>query len=348
MSHILKYRLRLRRRQRGLTLIELLVAALVTTIAISIAWTAVISIWDMSAVAEARTARQVELNQSLDFLTNELRLARAVNSHSGLIANGTTVTVEDVVRSTGLNLTQLGPYETIALYLERPTQSAAPAICPAGGPNAGAPPPFPSDYDAVVYDLRPSPQGWLGPRSLIRYGRIPDAGGTINPCSLPISSDTMADALALSGNSSPPVCNGTLTGGSGFYVCTENGKTSLELQSTLIQAATKKVASSVTSRLRPISPKELSSTSCANEGGLASVNGLNPTTVYFLNKTANPLRIYWLDYGGVRRNYFDLPAQSGYNQSTFVTHPWVVTDANTSACLGIYMPDRQPSAAIVQ
>jgi hypothetical protein len=243
----------------GFTLTEFLVGSLITSVVILVAWSGLIAVMDMSRAAEARTARQTELYKALDFMTAELRLARSINATEDLQADGLSVSVADVVTSSGLDLSRLGDYGTIALYVERPTSEMIPAICPVGGPNAGAAPLEPADYDRVVYDIRPSPSAWLSPRILMRYGRVPAADGTVNPCSIPISSDPMADAL--SATAAKPACTGVVSGEGGFHACVDGQQANLYFQSDVTKTETKSVGSSVASRLSTVNlPTEISLT----------------------------------------------------------------------------------------
>jgi uncharacterized protein (TIGR03067 family) len=67
---------------------------------------------------------------------------------------------------------------------------------------------------------------------------------------------------------------------------------------------------------------------------------LFPTPIGFQNNAAGIRKVYWLDKNGERRLYLDLkPGESG-DIGTYLTHPWVVTDADGSA-LGLYYPDGQ-------
>jgi hypothetical protein len=239
-------------------LVELLVAALLTSVVILVAWSGLIAVMNMSQAAEARTARQSEVYKALDFMTNEIRMAHSINATATLKADGTTVSVADVVTSSGLNLASLGGYGTVSLYLERPTSDNIPAICPAGGPNAGAAPPAPADYDRIVYDIRPSPSSWLSPRILMRYGRVPMADGSINPCSSPIANDPMVDAL--SATATPPNCSGVLSGNGGFYACVQGNQADLYFQSDITKTETKRIGSTVTSRLVEVAAPTLTLT----------------------------------------------------------------------------------------
>jgi hypothetical protein len=49
---------------------------------------------------------------------------------------------------------------------------------------------------------------------------------------------------------------------------------------------------------------------------------------------------------GQRQLFRTLGPKEGYVQPTFVTNPWVVTDAN-GACIAVYLPENNPGRAIV-
>lgn len=159
------------KRDRGFSLIELLVAMTISTIIIGIAGFGIVTILTMNNRAEASIERQVDLNRAFDFLTNEIPMAQKINFTATTVANGTTVTVNDVVTSSGLNLADLGNYGTTVLYLEIPTGDP-PGVCPAGSPNAGLAPPAPSNYDRVVYDIRANTGVWLDPQAIHRYRKF--------------------------------------------------------------------------------------------------------------------------------------------------------------------------------
>jgi prepilin-type N-terminal cleavage/methylation domain-containing protein len=333
-------------KNRGFTLIELLVASLLTSVVILISWNGVISAMTMSQVAEVRSARQSELNKALDFMTNEIRMARSINQSETLTANGTTVTLENVATSGGIDLTALGNYGTIGLYLERPTSHNIPATCPAGGPNAGAPPPSPADFDPIVYDIRPSPSGWLQPRMVTRYGRVPSSDGTINPCNSPISSDPMIDALSTTMKTTP-TCSGVLSGDGGFYSCVDGKEVNLFFQSDISNAEVRQVSSSVVSRVQDIQPQTAPPSGCPGESDLRSIAGSNKAEITFLNQKNIPVKVYWLDYSGARVYKFDLAASQKVKVKTSSTHPWVVTDSGQT-CLGIFTAKGKNSTAVIQ
>jgi Prokaryotic N-terminal methylation motif len=232
----------------GLSLIELLVATVITAVVILIVGDGLVSALNASKVAEARTARRTELNRAFDFMTNEIRMAQSINRTNTLSATGTD-NIEAVVNNAGLTRSQLGDYGTIGLYLEIPIDVKAPAICPVGGPNAGQAPPTPVDRDQVVYDIRPSSQGWLSPRSITRYGRVPQSSGVINPCSSPVGSDTLIDAISIDMKTAPNCpAPSILTGAEGFMACVTGAQVDLLLQSNVVGTQVRRLSSSALSR----------------------------------------------------------------------------------------------------
>jgi hypothetical protein len=89
-----------------------------------------------------------------------------------------------------------------------------------------------------------------------------------------------------------------------------------------------------------IMPARMVETVCPGEGGWRSTEGRTPTYINFANRTGQAIRTYWLDYQGRRRFYNEIPPGTTHRQPTYLTHPWVVTDANGN-CLRILMPERQ-------
>jgi prepilin-type N-terminal cleavage/methylation domain-containing protein len=331
---------------QGFTLIELLVATLITSVVILVAWSGLISAMSMSQAAEARSARQSELNKALDFMTNEIRMARSINESGNLAANGTTVTLQDVITSAGVNPAVLGNFGTISLYLERPTQNNIPAKCPVGGPNADLPPPMPADFDPIVYDIRPSSSGWLQPRMVVRYGRVPSSDGTINPCSSPISSDPMIDALSTVMKTTP-TCSGVLSGDGGFYSCVNGKEVNLFLQSNIDNAQVKQVSSAVASRVLNIQPQPAPPSGCPGESSLRSMAGQKKAEIIFVNQKNIPVKVYWIDYSGSRAYSFDLMPNQTFKQKTYVNNPWVVTDSS-QVCVDIFVATSKKMMAVIQ
>lgn len=237
------------RLNRGFTLIELLVAVVISTIVIVLAGFGIATILTIDNKAEASIERQVDLNRAFDFLTNEIRMAQRINSTATTAANGSTVTLDDVVASSGLDLEELGSYGTIVLYLELPINDP-PGVCPAGSANEGSAPPEPSNYDRVIYDIRANTGVWLDPQVINRYGRIPSQTGNIDPCSNPVASDIFVDAIS-DIDINPTSCTfpAALSGSGGFYACTEGLKVDLYLRGRGTNATAYNIASKAVSRL---------------------------------------------------------------------------------------------------
>ncbi|MEB3180679.1 MAG: hypothetical protein VKL59_16875 [Nostocaceae cyanobacterium] len=80
---------------------------------------------------------------------------------------------------------------------------------------------------------------------------------------------------------------------------------------------------------------------CASESVSISRSGKIATEITFINQRNAPVKLYWLDYSGQRKFYTLIAPSNRITQSTFVTHPWVITDNNNN-CLGVYYPDGQP------
>ncbi len=81
-------------------------------------------------------------------------------------------------------------------------------------------------------------------------------------------------------------------------------------------------------------------TFCEGEQSSRSIVGTNATAVSFTNYRGSPVRIYWLDYNGARKLYATIGPGLSHVQSTYVSHPWVVTDLS-DRCIGIYEPETQ-------
>ena len=234
------------RNSKGFTLTELIVASLIATFVIMLAWTGLFSVMNMSSEAQAVTARKLELTNALDLLTEEVREAKSINRSGDIIANGADVTLEDVVRQSGLGRDEIGNTGDLALFLEIPTNSEITACMTDKGP-------IPADtVDRVVYDVRESPVSWLPPEVVARYGRIPEADGSINPCSTPVANDIVADSIAAVDTA--PSCDGVLSGGKGFHICQKGENIDLLLKSSISKVDDIPLEGSVTSRAVDFTP----------------------------------------------------------------------------------------------
>ncbi len=85
---------------------------------------------------------------------------------------------------------------------------------------------------------------------------------------------------------------------------------------------------------------------CADEDKLRSSNGTQSINIDFINQSGSNLNIFWLNYAGQRTSYKQgLATTQTHSQQTFVTHPWVVTDA-AGLCKGILRPLTQTNKTL--
>lgn len=68
------------------------------------------------------------------------------------------------------------------------------------------------------------------------------------------------------------------------------------------------------------------------------------TSIVFINTRSTPIHLYWPDYSGECDSFGVIPPDGGRRNmpSTYLTHPWVITDDTTSEVLGIWNPVEQP------
>jgi hypothetical protein len=85
---------------------------------------------------------------------------------------------------------------------------------------------------------------------------------------------------------------------------------------------------------------------CSQLQAFRSREAKRTTAIEFVNVSSKYVQVYWLNSNGQRQLYANLAPWEIHRQSTFETHPWLVTDA-TGQCLGIYLPVEQPSRAIL-
>lgn len=88
----------------------------------------------------------------------------------------------------------------------------------------------------------------------------------------------------------------------------------------------------------------MKASNCSLEGSLKSASGA-ATTISFANHTNGEISIYWLDFNGQRKLYKKLAAGQNYEQSTYLTHPWLVANAQDN-CIGIYTPEAAGTASV--
>ena len=73
---------------------------------------------------------------------------------------------------------------------------------------------------------------------------------------------------------------------------------------------------------------------------IASGPDLFAAPIAFQNNSTGLRKVYWIDKNGEREPYCELKPGENCEIGTYLTHPWVVTDADGNA-LGLYYPDGQ-------
>jgi len=96
-----------------------------------------------------------------------------------------------------------------------------------------------------------------------------------------------------------------------------------------------------------ISLIELVKVAAQEESKLRSVSEADSTTIIFDNRTSKDYLLFWLDYEGNRRPYETVFAGHKLGQSTYATHPWVITDANGNA-IAIYVAENRPGKVVIR
>jgi hypothetical protein len=82
------------------------------------------------------------------------------------------------------------------------------------------------------------------------------------------------------------------------------------------------------------------------EKDLKSETGDVKARITFVNRSKQPVKVYWLDYRGQRVLYKKLKPSESYTQDTYMTHPWLITDLYDNAW-EVYMPSVQPRTVII-
>lgn len=77
-----------------------------------------------------------------------------------------------------------------------------------------------------------------------------------------------------------------------------------------------------------------------------SEGGSEETEVLFENRTAAPIRLYWVDGGGQRKEYGSVPAGGSRRQHTFAGHAWLVTTEQGKP-LAAFVAEASPGKAVV-
>jgi mannose-6-phosphate isomerase-like protein (cupin superfamily) len=80
----------------------------------------------------------------------------------------------------------------------------------------------------------------------------------------------------------------------------------------------------------------------AEAKGIKSTHHKVETTIKFVNRSRQTIKVYWLDYEGNRQFRATVKEGDSYeSKRTYLTHPWLITDTEDNAW-SIYFPDAQP------
>ena len=81
--------------------------------------------------------------------------------------------------------------------------------------------------------------------------------------------------------------------------------------------------------------------------GLRSVDSRTPAVLVLVNGSGGPMTVEWVDYRGARVPYGEVLDGGRIVLNTFVTHPWVVSDA-AGGTLGVALPRAPESTVVVE
>lgn len=107
-------------------------------------------------------------------------------------------------------------------------------------------------------------------------------------------------------------------------------------------------------RVVPVRGQGVKQLSCFEEGRTRSLSGDVATQITFNvigENDETQFKIYWLDYNGKRQFYKHVFAGDSYRQSTFVTHPWIITapiPGGGEDCIAIYLPGSNPQSVVLR
>lgn len=82
-------------------------------------------------------------------------------------------------------------------------------------------------------------------------------------------------------------------------------------------------------------------------GKARSVKSETEAVLRFQNHSAQTIKIYWLNFAGKRVLFNTLRRGQSYEQKTFLTHPWLITDEQDNA-LELHFPAAQPRTIVRQ
>lgn len=176
----------------GFTLIELLVAASITSIVVSVAGSGVVAMLQSSNKAQSENLRRVELNRALDFINEEVRMAKSIATDAS--ANLTTVAPDFKSSGTPVLTLQIPDVSQRVIYYIKDKDASSP---------------------------------WVGPKVIYRWGPTFDKEGNYTDKTTPTKwqDSLLIDFIADTKPNSTTTCQPSLfanpssTNGQGFSAC---------------------------------------------------------------------------------------------------------------------------------
>ena len=103
-----------------------------------------------------------------------------------------------------------------------------------------------------------------------------------------------------------------------------------------------------TGRMKPekIVATNLKPLPASAEGKLKSANG-PITPIIFINRTEKPVRVFWLDFTGARKDYGIVAPGATRSDSTYATHVWLL-EKEGGEFAGIYIAERAVNRVEIQ
>ncbi|WP_413175654.1 type II secretion system protein J [Anabaena azotica] len=184
---------------QGFTLIEVIVAAAIMSVVVALAGTAFVGILQQNRKAEFESQRRTNLNRALDYIANEVRMARTIHVAT---PSPTPTTIPSTTIPSGTGVLRL----TIPYTIGNITRTYT-----------------------VVYYTSTSSNGWKNPSSINRYSNVPipvpvtptPTPATVTSVPSPSPNDSYFLVDGIKAPSTLPTCSsgGTRSGGNGFYAC---------------------------------------------------------------------------------------------------------------------------------
>ena len=101
-------------------------------------------------------------------------------------------------------------------------------------------------------------------------------------------------------------------------------------------------------KVGPVSNSELKPFACSAAESLKSAKTDEDTSILFINETDKPVKGFWIDFDGNKKEYFNLgPKDQGNDhlkQKTYEGHPWLIEDEQ-GHCLAAFVATAQDTVA---